>query len=81
MSLLGRPMSVGGPGRHHLTADHRERPEQLENQGALDFQHSLLPQQTLSVRSCPHLCSGLSPSADDGAPMRQHPPSQQDHSN
>ena len=59
---------------------HRERPEQLENQGVLDFQRTFLPQKTLSVCSCPHLCSGLSPLADDGAPMSQHPPPWQDHS-
>lgn len=49
MSLLGRPVSVRGPGRHHLTTAHRERPEQRESQGVLDFQCTLLPQKTLCV--------------------------------
>ena len=70
MSLQGRPVSVGGPVKRHLSTDHGERLEQLENLGVPNFQtQQTFPQQTLSVPSCPCLCSGLSPSAEYPSPI------------
>lgn len=54
-TLQRRPLSVGGgPARHHLTTNHRERPEQLANLCVPDPQpHPPLPAATVSSCALP----------------------------
>lgn len=70
-NLQRRPLSVGeGPARHHLTTNHRERPEQLANLRVPDSQTCPSPPgATDSSCAFPH--SQLSPLSDDTSPVTQ----------